>query len=159
MILALIEQNPFDRIAYSWGSFHAIHQNHCHIHSDCFIDISVQLGRSGAPWFLTNYSGFECRSCQNSVFLFGLTITAGACARGQSASTGPQITCARLSSKDLDATVSPVDAQALFADDLLPTPKWTVNLWEDNPDVAVSKSNSELPSRLIGGVPPVAPCE
>jgi hypothetical protein len=55
-----------------------------------------------------------------------------------------------ISSKDLDATVSPVDAQALFADDLLPTPKWTVNLWEDNPDVAVSKSNSELPSRLIG---------
>ena len=114
MILALIEQNPFDRIAYSWGSFHAIHQNHCHIHSDCFIDISVQLGRSGAPWFLTNYSGFECRSCQNSVFLFGLTITAGACARGRSASTGPQITCAGLSSKDLDATVSPVDAPALL---------------------------------------------
>jgi len=91
------------------------------------------------------------------VFLFGLTITAGACARGRSASTGPQITCAGLSSKDLDATVSPVDAQALFADDLLPTPKLTVNLWEDNPDVAASKSNSELPSRLIGSVPPVAP--
>jgi len=32
---------------------HSLHQNHCHIHSDCFIDISVQLGRSGAAWFLT----------------------------------------------------------------------------------------------------------
>jgi hypothetical protein len=155
----LIEQNPFDRIAYNWGSFHAIHQNHCHIHSDCFIDISVQLGRSGAPWFLTNYSGFECRSCQNSVFLFGLTITAGACARGRSASTGPQITCAGLSSKDLDATVSPVDAQGFLPTICCRRRSGPVNLWEDNPDVAVSKSNSELPSRLIGGVPPVAPCE
>jgi hypothetical protein len=50
--------------------------------------------------------------------------------------------------KILDTTVSPVDAQALFADDLLLIPKWIIDLWKDNADVAVSKSNGEIPSGL-----------
>jgi hypothetical protein len=146
--------------ATATGSYYAIRQNYRHLRSHCFIDIRGQLGRSGAARFLTNHSGFEYRiyfsliirrSWHSKLCVFIRTYhdSPGLCSRTKRIDGPAKNIRWIIFFKILDTTVSPVDAQALFADDLLLIPKWIIDLWKDNADVAVSKSNGEIPSGLV----------
>jgi|ERR1700691_3500823 hypothetical protein len=79
-----MEQNSSDRICAlpGLGSYRAIRQNHRHLRSYYFIDISGQLGGSGPAWFLTIFVLGNTGSC-NAIELNGIASLAPRRLHGQ----------------------------------------------------------------------------